>query len=296
MTSMIVIAVVVGVTNDLLLPLVIGMVGFLSTMTVSMYRTSIRLFKRVYPEGSTHTSTFTGDSVIVTGPLGNGETRFAAFERTRITRHAVAVRLKGVGAILMIPAELVPPAALELLRSFPSTVPDGSRARHHEVVDSTAGREVLVRADFVAAAGTASRLALTTLGSRCRQPQNLRSWGVLLALAVILGLIGDNLPAGIGGAVAFVCAITLMSYRPLLRLFRARFPVGSNHTIEFSNESMYMTGPLGTAEYEYGTFEKMWVAPHAVVLRLTGTTALVTIPTELAPTVAVELMHSKIAF
>lgn len=110
-------AVYLGVANGVLVQVVIGLVIFLGTITLSLYRSAARLFRRLYPPNSSHTVTFTDRTMTVTGVLGTAENRYEAFSTVAITGRAATLGLKGTSTVMFLPRELVPEHARELLRS-----------------------------------------------------------------------------------------------------------------------------------------------------------------------------------
>ncbi len=137
-------------------------------------------------------------------------------------------------------------------------------------------------------------MASASLAARLTRLQNLASWGLLIVVATVVGAVSGNLVGWVVGAVVFLGMLTLLTYRASLRFCRRGFPVGSTHTSEFGVESMTVTGPLGSSEIRYVAFEKYWHTPRALVLRMRGTAAVMTIPGELVPAGAVELVRAKV--
>lgn len=151
-----------------------------------------------------------------------------------------------------------------------------------------------LQARFVADAGLAGRMASASLAARLTRVQNLTSWGLLIVFATVAGAVIGNLVGLVVGAMVFLGVLTWLTYRASIRVYRRGFPVRSIHTSEFGADSMTVTGPLGSSEIRYVAFEKYWATPRALVLRMRGTAAVMTIPGELVPAGAVELLRAKL--
>ncbi len=114
---LVVFAVVVGTSTGNLVGFVVGAVVFLGMLTVLTYRGSLRLGRRSFPVGSAHTSAFGPETMTVTGPLGSSEIRYVAFEKLWSSTGALVLRMHGTANVMVIPGELIPAGAVELVRS-----------------------------------------------------------------------------------------------------------------------------------------------------------------------------------
>lgn len=95
----------------------------IGVFVVVTYRGGRRVFEQTFLPGSEHTAAFGPDTMTMSGPVGSSLIRYDAIREVRVLRGPVAVSLASGRPTLMVPAELFPPEAVELVRSrlAPST-------------------------------------------------------------------------------------------------------------------------------------------------------------------------------
>jgi len=82
-----------------------------------MWRQARKTLTHIYPAGSIHTTSFGPDSMRMSGPFGTSDLRYELFSSIWSDASTVILRQRPTKAYNVIPAELVPPGGLELIRT-----------------------------------------------------------------------------------------------------------------------------------------------------------------------------------
>lgn len=93
------------------------------TLGYATYRNARQIFGTTFPPGSVSTTAFGEDHLAMSGPTGASVLRYDAITAVEMLHGLVAVSWGSGRPTLMIPAELFPSEAVELVRRRPGPAP-----------------------------------------------------------------------------------------------------------------------------------------------------------------------------
>ncbi len=118
--------VIFGITQDAVFTGIGVAVLVFPTVTYLMWRQARMMLTNIYPAGSVHTTSFGPGSMTMSGPFGTSDLRYELFSSIWSDTSTVILRQRPTKAYNVIPAELVPPGGLDLIRTAVSSAELGA--------------------------------------------------------------------------------------------------------------------------------------------------------------------------
>lgn len=100
--------------QKIVIALVVGVL-VLAVLVLLVFSRTRRTMRTAFRDGTVHTSAFGPETMTISGPIGTSEVRYTAFKRLWVERHSVILRRRDAAILHVIPIELVPDDARDLI-------------------------------------------------------------------------------------------------------------------------------------------------------------------------------------
>jgi len=210
---------------------------------------------RKFPEGSVTTVELGADSVVIRRPTGTRSVPYGQILRVRSSRWFWQVQLRSRPFLELLPREMLPDSAVELIRA---------RARGlAPQLDAWTGSP---SRQMVVPTGWAAHVAALQLRREVRHPRFLMRSGAVLLISALATIVfgGPWLLGGVGWCL-FVLGFGYVTTR---RTFAAALPPGSTASTEFLADRLVSRNAGGSREVRFADIEAVEERADVLFLRL----------------------------